>query len=84
VEAKLGRSCFSPLILDGVCVFNSASQRYSERPQPEGRLTIFEELGAQGKSSKFQAPSSKEAPSFKLKNRPVRLLPGRLFLGFGV
>jgi hypothetical protein len=39
---------------------------------------------ALGTSSKFQTPSSKEAPSSKLKNRPARRLPRDLFLGFGV
>src|SRR5437879_710258 len=39
---------------------------------------------AQGTSSQFQTPSSKEAPSSKLKNRPARRLPRHLFLAFDV
>src|SRR6266487_1849340 len=47
-----------------------------------GRISIFEELRAQAKSSKFQTPNSKEGPSSKIKNRPARRLPRHLFLGF--
>src|SRR5438552_7321755 len=39
------------------------------------RITIFENLRDQAKSSKFQIPNS------KLKNRPARCLPRRLFGG---
>src|SRR6266446_7359021 len=46
-----------------------------------GRIPIFEKLRAQAKSSKFQTPSSKEAPSSKLKNRPARRLPRHLIWG---
>ena len=35
------------------------------------------------KSSKFQAPSSEETPSFKLKDRPAHRSHWHLFLGFG-
>src|SRR5216117_2728833 len=48
------------------------------------RISIFEKLRAQATSSQFQTPSSKEAPSSKLKNRPARRLPRHLFGGFGV
>src|SRR5438552_14494220 len=49
-------------------------------------LTDGEEwwLRSREKSSKFQTPSSKEAPSTKLKTRPARRLPRHLFLGFDV
>jgi hypothetical protein len=49
----------------------------------QGRISIFEKLRAKAKSSKFQTPSSKEAPSPKLKKRPARRWPRHLFLGFG-
>src|SRR5207245_1770327 len=48
------------------------------------RIPIFEKLRDQATSSQFQTPSSKEAPSSKLKNRPARRLPRHLFWGFGV
>src|SRR5216117_1796615 len=48
------------------------------------RISIFEKPRAQATSSKFQTPSSKEAPSSKLKNRAARRLPRHLFLGFVV
>src|SRR5881394_219193 len=44
----------------------------------------FGKLRAQAKSSKFQTPSSKEAPISKLKYRPARRLPRHLFLELGV
>src|SRR2546426_4519662 len=47
-------------------------------------ISIFEKLRAQATSSKFQTPSSKEAPISKLKNRPARCLPRHLYLEFGV
>jgi hypothetical protein len=53
-------------------------------PGCKAMKVIFEERRAQATSSKFQTPSSKEAPSSKLKNRPARRLPRHLFLGFGV
>src|SRR5437667_4731664 len=37
-----------------------------------GRTSIFEELRDRATNSKFQPPSSREAPSSKLKNRPER------------
>src|SRR6266516_1209194 len=52
---------------------------------PSGaHLQVFKKLRAQGTSSKFQPPSSKEAPSSKLKDRAARRLPRHLFWGFGV
>src|SRR5206468_4166177 len=39
-------------------------------PMITGRFSVFEKLRAQAKSSKFQTPSSKEAPSSKLKSAP--------------
>src|SRR5882672_2850758 len=56
----------------------------SGKASEPGRISILEKLRAQAKSSKFQTPSSKEAPSSKLKNRPARRFPRHLFLGFGV
>src|SRR3989442_15992021 len=56
------------------------SGKMSEPPT----ISIFEKLRAQATSSKFQTPSSKEAPSSKLKTRPARRLPRHLFFGFGV
>jgi hypothetical protein len=46
-----------------------------------GRILILEKLRSQAKSSKFQTPSFKEAPSSKLKNRPARRLPRHLIWG---
>src|SRR5882724_8669323 len=51
---------------------------------PLGGSQFLRNWRIQATSSKFQAPSSKEAPSSKLKNRPARRLPRHLFLGFGV
>src|SRR5205809_783762 len=51
---------------------------------PLGHISILEKLRAQAKSSKFQTPSSREAPSSKLKNRPACRLPQHLFWGVGV
>src|SRR5881296_2223169 len=56
----------------------------SGKASEPGTISIFEKLRAQATSSKFQAPSSKEAPSSKLKNRSARRLPRHLFFGFGV
>src|SRR5437667_2318807 len=47
-------------------------------------ILIFEKLRSQATSSKFQTPTSKEAPSSKLKNGPARRLPRHSVLGFGV
>src|SRR5439155_18638924 len=66
----------------GVCGEELSAQARRERRE-RGRISIFEKLRAQATSSKFQTPSSKEAPSSKLKNRPARRLPRHLFLGFG-
>src|SRR6266702_3157914 len=43
-----------------------------------------EKLRTRAKSSKFQTPSSKEAPSSKLKNQPAHRLARHVFWGFGV
>src|SRR5437667_636182 len=52
---------------------------------PSGaHLQVFKKLRAQGTSSKFQTPSSKEAPSSKLKNRAARRLPRHLFWGLEI
>src|SRR6266705_1245490 len=59
-------------------------QRIAKKNLAEGRISIFEKLRDQGTNSKFQTPSSKEASSSKLKNRPARRLLRHLFLGFGV
>jgi len=49
---------------------------------PAGRISILEKLRAQATSSKFQTPSSKEARSTKLKDRPARYLRRHRFLVF--
>ena|SRR5580765_5128271 len=41
-----------------------------------GRILIFDKLRAQATSSKFQAPSSKEAPNSKLKTDLRAVCPG--------
>src|SRR5437016_5490497 len=56
----------------------------SGKASEPGTISIFEKLRARATSSQFQTPSSKEAPSSKLKNRPARRLPRDLFFGFGV
>jgi len=48
------------------------------------RLKFNYSRTAAERNTKHQTPSSKEAPSSKLKNRPARRLPGICFLGFGV
>jgi hypothetical protein len=47
----------------------------------EGCISILEKLRAQAKSSKFQTPSSKEAPSSKLKNNLRAVCSGICFWG---
>ena len=53
--------------------------------QPEtGRISIFENLRSQAKSSKIQTPSSKEARISKLKNQSCAPFAPASDLGFGV
>jgi hypothetical protein len=63
---------------------NAEASTVNENCSVLERISIFDKLRAQATSSKFQIPSSKEASSSKLKNRPARRLPRHLFLGFGV
>src|SRR6059036_1479096 len=48
------------------------------------RISIFEKVKVQAKSSKFQTPSSKEAPGTKLKKRVARRLPASVLVVRGL
>jgi hypothetical protein len=46
--------------------FGAKRPNFNSEERREGRISIFEKLRAQATSSKFQTPSSKEAPGPKL------------------
>src|SRR5438477_3109112 len=52
----------------------TAAQRRIKSVEGKRNISIFGKLRAQATSSKFQTPSSKETPSFKLKCRPAHRL----------